>query len=130
MPSFASWIEKKFLSGPAIADRDASALEIGELGHAGFGAAQHAHAATMGAGGDLDVKALLQWFQPAQRHAETGIALSGGDRFEQLVGRAGIVDELDIKILLLEKAVLDRDRQRRKADRAGIPRQFQLARRA
>lgn len=84
----------------------------------------------MGAGGDLDVKPLLQRLQPAQRHAEAGVALSGRDRLEQLVGRAGIVDELDVEIVLLEEAVLDGDRHGREADGAGIPRQFQLARSA
>ena len=84
----------------------------------------------MGAGGDLDVKALLQRLQPAQRHAEARIGLAGRDRLQQLIGRAAVVDQFDVEIVLLEEAVIDRDRQRREADRAGIPRQFQFARRA
>ena len=84
----------------------------------------------MGAGGDLDVEALLQRLQPAQRHAEPGIALAGRDRLEQLVGRAGVIDQFDVEIVLLEEAVLDGDRHRREADRAGVPGQLQLARRA
>ena len=56
--------------------------------------------------------------------------LAGRDRFQQLVGRAAVVDQFDVEIVLLEESVVDRDRQRREADRAGIPRQFQFARRA
>lgn len=103
-----------------IADRDDLALEIGELVDARIRARQHPHAAAMGAGGDLDVEALLKGLQPAQRHAETGI--------EELIGRAGVVDELDIEILLLEEAVIDGHGQRRQADRTCIPRQLQFAR--
>ena len=131
MPSLASWIEKKFLSGPA---RSPTAtilpLRSASLSTPEFGARQHAHAAAMGAGHDLDVKALLQRLQPAQRHAEAGVGLAGGDGFKQLVGRTAVVDELDVEILLLEEAVVDRDRHRRKAHGAGVPRQLQLARRA
>jgi len=75
----------------------------------------------MGAGGDLDVKALLQRLQPAQRHAETRVALPGRDRLEQLVGRAGIVDQLDVEIVFLEEAVLDGHGHGRKAHGTGIP---------
>ena len=75
----------------------------------------------MRAGGDLDIKALLQRLQPAQRHAEAGVALAGGDRFQQLISRAAVVHELDVEILLLEEALVDRNRQRRQADGAGIP---------
>src|SRR3954447_12254285 len=82
----------------------------------------------MGAGGNLDVKALLERLQPAQRHAETGIALAGRDGLEQLVGRTGIVDELDVKIMLLEEAVVDGDRHRGETDSARVPGQLELAR--
>ena len=122
---------EEVLVGPGeIADCDDLALEIGELFDAGTGTRQHAHAAAMGARRDLDVKPLLQRFQPAQRHPEPGIALAGGDRFQELVGRAAVIDEFDVEIVLLEKAVLDRNRNRREANRAGIPREFQFARRA
>ena len=57
--------EKILVRSAEIADRDDLALEIGELVDAGIGARQHAHAAAMGPGGDLDVKALLQRLQPA-----------------------------------------------------------------
>ena len=70
---------------------------------------------------DLDVKSLLQRLQPAQRHAEARIGFSGGNGFQQLVGRAAIVDQFDVEVLLLEETVVDRHRERRKADRAGIP---------
>ena len=113
--------EEVLVGAAEIADCDDLALEIGELGDAGVGARQDAHAAAMGAGGDLDVKALLQRLQPAQSHAEPGIAFPRRDRLEQLVGRAGIVDELDVEIVLLEEAVLDGDRHRREAHRAGVP---------
>ena len=66
--------EEVLVRAGEIADRDDLALEIGELVDVGIGARQNAHAAAMGAGRDLDVKALLQRLQPAQRHAETGIA--------------------------------------------------------
>src|SRR3954447_7497805 len=82
----------------------------------------------MGAGGNLDVKALLERLQPAQRHPEPGIALAGRDGLEQLVGRTGIVDELDVEIVLLEETVLDRDWYRGETDRAGIPGQLELTR--
>ncbi len=82
----------------------------------------------MGAGDDLDVEALLQRLQPAQRHAQARIGFPGGNGFEKLVRRAAVVDQLDIEVLLLEEAVIDGDRQRRKADRAGIPGELQFAR--
>ena len=97
--------EEILVGSGEIADGDDLALEIGELVDAGIGARQHPHAAAMGARGDLDVKALLQRLQPAQRHAEPGIALAGGDRFQQLVGRTAVIDEFDVEIVLLEKAV-------------------------
>ena len=122
--------EEVLVGSGEIADGDDLALEIGELVDAGIGARQHAHAAAMRARRDLDVKALLERLEPAQRHAEPGIALAGGDRLQQLVGRAAVVDEFDVEILLLEEAVLDRDRNRREADRAGVPRKLQFARRA
>ena len=84
----------------------------------------------MGSGGDLDVKALLQRLQPAQRHAEPRIGLAGRDRLQQLVRRAAVIDQFDVEIVLLENAVIDRNRQRREADRAGVPGQFQFPRRA
>ena len=83
----------------------------------------------MRAGGDLDIKTLLQRLQPAQRHAEAGVALAGRDGLQQLVGRARVVDQLDVEIVLFEEALIDRHRDRRQADRTGIPGQFQLARR-
>jgi len=113
-----------------IADRDDLALEIGELLHAGIGACQHAHAAAMRARGDLDVEALLQRLEPAQRHPESGVALAGRDGLQQLVGRAAIIDEFHIQILLLEESVVDGDRDRRQAYGARIPREPQLARSA
>ncbi len=36
----------------------------------------------MGAGDDLDVEALLQRLQPAQRHTQARIGFSGGNGFE------------------------------------------------
>ena len=84
----------------------------------------------MRTGRDFDVKPLLQRFQPAQRHAEAGIGLAGSDRFQELVGRTAVIDEFDVEIVLLEKAVVDRHGNRREANRAGIPREFQFARRA
>jgi hypothetical protein len=81
----------------------------------------------MGAGGDLDVKTLLKRLQPAQRHAETRIGLAGRDRLQQLVGRAAVIDQLDVEILLLEETMIDGDGERREADRAGIPGQFQFS---
>jgi hypothetical protein len=121
---------EEILVRPAeIADRNDLALEIRQLVDARIGAREHAHAAAVGSGRDLDVESLLQRLQPAQRHAETSVSLAGGDRFQQLIGRTAVVDQLDIQILLLEKAVIDGDGERRKADRAGVPGQFQLARR-
>src|SRR6516165_10018291 len=79
---------------------------------------------------DLDVKALLQRLGPAQRHTETGVALASCDRLQKLVGRAAVVDELDVEILLLEKAIVDCDWQWGEAHCPCIPGQFQLARQA
>ena len=56
--------------------------------------------------------------------------LAGRDRLQQLVGRTAVIDQLDVEIVLLEESVIDRDRQRRETDRAGVPGQFQLPRRA
>ena len=83
----------------------------------------------MSAGGDLDIKTLLERLQPAQRHAETCIGFAGRNGFQQLVGRATVVDQFDVEILLLEEPMIDGNRERREADRAGVPRQFQLSRR-
>ena len=84
----------------------------------------------MGARRNLDVKSLLQRLQPAQRHAEPRVRFAGRNRLQQLVGRTAVIDQLDIEIVLLENSVVDRNRQRRETDRAGVPRQFQLSRRA
>jgi hypothetical protein len=83
----------------------------------------------MGTRGDLDVKALLQRLQPAQRHPKARVALAGRDRFQQLISRPAVVDELDVQALLLEETLIDRDGQRRETNRAGVPGQFKLARR-
>ena len=131
MPLLGELDREEVLVGTGeIADRDDLALEIRELVDAGIDAGQHAHAAAMGAGRDLDVKSLLQRLEPAQRHAEPGVALAGRDGLQQLIGRAAVVDEFDVEILLLEETVVDGDRHRRKAHRAGVPGEFQLARRA
>jgi hypothetical protein len=80
----------------------------------------------MGAGGDLDIKTLLERLQPAQSHAEAGIGFAGRNGFQQLVGRAAVVDQLDVEILLLEESMIDGDGKRREADCASIPGQFQF----
>jgi hypothetical protein len=74
--------EEVLVRSAEIPDGHDLALEVRELVDAGIGARQHAHAAAMGSGGDLDVKTLLQRLQPAQCHAETGVALAGRDRFQ------------------------------------------------
>src|SRR5258708_19184339 len=84
----------------------------------------------MGSSGDLDVKALLEQFQPAQCHAEPGYLLASGDRCRESIGRSTVVHQLDVQVLLLEKAVVDGDGKRREADCAGVPGQFQFSRRA
>ena len=81
----------------------------------------------MRSGRDLDVEPLLQRLQPAQRHPKPRIALAGRDGFEQLVRRATIIEEFDIEVLLLEEAIVDRDRNRSQADGARIPGETQLA---
>ncbi len=70
----------------------------------------------MGARGDLDVKALLQRFQPAQRHADAAIGLAGRDGFQQRFGRGAEVDQFDVEPVFLEDALLLRDEHRRQAD--------------
>jgi hypothetical protein len=70
---------------------------------------------------DLDVKTLFQRLQPAQRHPETRVGFAGRDRFQQLVGRAAVIDQFDVEVLLLEETAVDRHRKRREADRAGVP---------
>jgi hypothetical protein len=82
----------------------------------------------MSTGDDLDVKALLQRLQPAQRHADAGIGFAGRNRFQQLIGRTAEIDQFNIEILLGEKPLIDCHRQLHRAHRAGIPRYFQLAR--
>ena len=49
------------------------------------------------------------------------IRLSGRDGLQQLVGRAAIVQQFEVDVVLLEETVVDRHRERREADRAGIP---------
>ena len=75
---------------------------------------------------DLDVKPLFERLEPAQCHAKAGIGFTGRDGLQQLVGGAAVVDEFDVEILLLEKAVVDRDRHRREADRAAFHDSFSL----
>jgi hypothetical protein len=116
------------LSGPARSPTATIfAFQVGKLVDTRIGARQNAHAAAMGAGGDLDIKTLLKRLQPAQRHAETCIGLAGRDRLQQLVGRAAVIDQLDVEILLLKESMVDGDGERREADRAGIPGQFQFS---
>ena len=122
--------EEVLVRSAEIADPHDLALEVGELVEPRIRARQNAHAAAMGARRNLDVKSLLQRLQPAQRHAEARIRLAGRNRLQQLVGRTAVIDQLDIEIVLLENAVVDRNRQRRETDRAGVPGQFQLPWRA
>src|SRR5882724_2686735 len=89
--------EEILVRSAEIADRDDFPLEVGKLVDARIGARQNPHAAAMGAGGDLDIKTLLERLQPAQRHAETGIGFAGRNGFQQLVGRAAVVDQLDVE---------------------------------
>ena len=65
-----------------ITDRDDLAFQIGKLVDARIHMGQHAHAAAMGAGGDLDIKPLLQRLQPAQGHTKTRVGLAGRDGFQ------------------------------------------------
>src|SRR6202035_1221040 len=98
MPCLASWIEKKFLSGPArsptatILPLRSASLSTPEL-----------------------VRDSTRMQPPCVPAAHLPV-------------RAAVVDECDVECLLLEEAVIDCDRQRRKAARAGVPRQFQLSR--
>jgi hypothetical protein len=46
---------------------------------------------------------LLQRFHPGQRRADPGIGLAAGQQFQQLIGRAGEVDLLDLQIAFGEK---------------------------
>ena len=92
-------------------------------------ACEEPDAAAVDRGGDVDVEALLQRLQPAQRHADAGIRLAGGDRLEELVGRAAEIDQLDLEIVLGEDAALIGDRHTDGADRIGVPGQLQLTRR-
>src|SRR5258707_1849676 len=122
--------EKILVRSCEVADRDDLALEVGKLVDARIRARRNAHAATMGSSGDLDVRALLERFQPAQWHAEPGICLASRDSFQELICRSTVVHQLDVQVLLLEKAVVDGDGKRREADCAGVPGQFQFSRRA
>ena len=75
----------------------------------------------MHAGGDPNIEPLLQWLEPAQRHANAGIRLAGRNRLQQLLGDTTEIDQIDIEIVLGEDAPLLRDRRSRRADRARKP---------
>ena len=97
-----------------VGDADRLALELLELGDAAVAGREQPHAAAMDAGRDLDVEAVLQRLQPAQRHADAGISLAGRDRLEQLVGRAAEIDQLDVEIVLARRCPSPAPRQRRR----------------
>jgi hypothetical protein len=59
-------------------------------------------AAAVDAGGDPNVKALLQRLEPAQSQPETGIRLAGRNRLQQLIGRSAEIDKFNIEIVLGE----------------------------
>ena len=114
-------IAKKFLAGefmsltPMILPlRSATSLMPA------VGGRQQAHAAAVQAGDDLDVEALLHRLQPAQRHADGGVGLAGRERFQQLIGRAGIIDEIDVEPVLGEETLVLGDRDGEQAGRAGV----------
>ena len=76
-----------------------------------------ARAAAMGACGDLDVEALFQGFQPAQRHADAAIRLAGRDGFQKRFGRSTEIHQFDVEAVLGEYPLLLGDEDRREADR-------------
>ena len=108
-----------------VGGADGLALQVFQRSDAAGLGCQQAHAAAVGGGGDADVESLLQRFQPAQRHADPGIGLAGGNRLQQLIGGTAEVDQLDVQVALFEKAFLHRDRNVDHADRGGVPGQFQ-----
>jgi hypothetical protein len=86
-------------------------------------------AAAVDAGGDPNVKALLQRLEPAQSQPETGIRLAGRNRLQQLVGRSAEIDKFDIEIVLGENSAFLCDRRGRRTGRIRIPGELDLMRR-
>ncbi|MNL48872.1 hypothetical protein D3C87_1717580 [compost metagenome] len=97
--------------------------------HVAIDGTEQTQATTVGTGGELDVEALLQGLEPAQRHADAGIGLAGGDGFEQDFGGIAKVDQFHIEVVLLEKSLPMGDDHRRQAHRIEVDRQLQRPRR-
>ncbi|MCY1308832.1 hypothetical protein D9M70_588690 [compost metagenome] len=61
-------------------------------------------------------------------HADRGIGLAGGDRFQQLVGGAAVVDQIDLQAVFFEEAFFLRHHDGRQAESILVPGKGQLAR--
>jgi hypothetical protein len=90
--------------------------------------AHEPHAAAVRAADDLHVESRLQRLEPAVDHAHRRVGLGRGERFEQLVGGARVVDQVDLQPVALEVAALLRHHHRREAERGGVPCEGELAR--
>ena len=120
--------EEVFIRPGHVGDADGLSLQALEAAERRVFSRQQVQTAAVGPGGELDVKALLQRLQPAQRHPDAGVGLAGGNRLQQHVRRVAEVNELHVEIVFTEDLLLLGDGNRRQAHRAFVNRQLDFIR--
>jgi hypothetical protein len=121
---------KEILVGTGeIADRDDLSLQIGEFVHARISAGQNAQAATRVPEAILTSNPCSSGFSQRNTMPIPASVLARSDGLQKLIGRPVVINQLDIKILLLKEAIVNRHRNRHIANRIDSPRKFQFPRR-
>ena len=122
-PAWCSMIEKKLLVGRGeIGDADRLALEVGELvDAAASSAANRRMQPPWMPAVILTSKPPSSGFSQRSAMPTPASALAGGDGFQQLVGRAAEVDQLDVEIVPREVALLLGDGDADRANGGGVP---------
>ena len=118
--------EEVFIRPGHVGDADGLSLQALEAAERRVFGRQQVQTAAVGPGGELDVKALLQRLQPAQRHPHPGVGLAGGDRLQQHIGGVAEVNKLNVEVIFTENLLLLGDGDRREAYRAFVDRQLDL----
>ncbi len=99
--------KKFFIRSGHVGDADGLPLQALEAAERRVFSRQQVQTAAVGPGGELDVKALLQRLQPAQRIPTPGrSALPGGDRLQQHIGGAAEVNKLNVEVVFTEYLLL------------------------
>ena len=98
--------EEIFIRPGHVGDADGLSLQALEAAERRVFSRQQVQTAAVGPGGELDVKALLQRLQPAQRHPHPGVGLTGGDRLQQHIGGVAEVNKLNVEVVFTEYLLL------------------------